>query len=87
MIKFAIPAAAFAALALVACSGPEEDAGHKQADAAKAAGEMQSDALEKQADAATDPAMKKSLEKQADAVEDTGEAQHDAIERQIDKAH
>ena len=86
MLKFAVPVA-LAALTLAACSGPEEDAGHRQADAAKEAGEMKSDALERQADVAPTEAQKDALNKQADAAEDAGEAQHDAIEKQIDKAH
>jgi hypothetical protein len=85
MLKFALPIAA--ALALAACSGPEEDAGHKQADAVKAQAEAQSDALEAQAKVAPTAAEKNALNKQADAVEDGGEAQHDAIEKQIDKDH
>lgn len=70
-----------------ACSGPEEDAAHRRADALEAQGEAQADSLERRADAAPTRAQKEALNKQADAVEDAAEAKADAIEKEIDRKY
>lgn len=79
---------AIAALALVAaCSGPQEDAEHAQADAVQKAGEQKADALESQAAATSNEAQEKALNQQADAVEQKADAQADAMRDQTDKNH
>lgn len=88
MLKLALPTAALASLLLLgACSGPAEDAAHREADAVEAKGEQQADALENQADAAPNAAQKDALNRQADAVEEAADDKADAIERKIDKEH
>ena len=80
-----IPALAAAALGLTACSGPAEDAAHRQANAVDAAGERQADALERQAAGTNNEAEEKALNRQADAVENAADGQSDAMHRQVDK--
>ena len=74
-------------LLLGACSGPEEDAAHDQANAVDAAGERQADALERQAAATSNEAQEKALNDLADAVENAADKQSDAMHRQVDKDH
>ncbi|MCR5879807.1 hypothetical protein [Phenylobacterium sp. J367] len=76
-----------AAAALAACSGPEEDALHREADAVDAAGEAQADALERQAAATSNEAQEKALNQQADAVENAADAKSDAMHREVDKKY
>lgn len=83
-----LPALAFiAAISLAACSGPAEDAAHRQADAVDAAGERQADALERQAAATSNEAQETELNLKADAVENAADRQSDAMHRQVDKDH
>lgn len=86
-MRIALPLAAVAALALTACSGPEEDAEHARADAVDEAGERQADALERQAAATNNEAEEKALNDRADAVENAADRQSDAMHRQVDKDH
>jgi hypothetical protein len=76
---------ALSALALVACSGPAEDAAHRRADAVDAAGERQADALERQAAATSNEAEETALNQRADAVENAADGRSDAMHRQVDK--
>jgi len=86
-MRLLVPTLLASALVVAACSGPEEDAAHDQADAVDAAGERQADALERQAAATSNEAREKALNEQADAVENAADAQSDAMHRQVDKDH
>jgi hypothetical protein len=83
-IASTLTAAALAAL-LAACSGPAEDAAHRQANAVDAAGERQADALERQAAATPNEAEETALNRKADAVENAADGKSDAMHRQVDK--
>ena len=81
-------AASFAALAVLltaACSGPAEDAAHRQANAVDDAGERRADALERQAAATINEAEETALNRQADAVENAADGRSDDMHRQVDK--
>lgn len=85
MRTFDFAVAAMLALFLTGCSGPAEDAAHREADAVDAAGERQADALERQAAATSNEAQETQLNRKADAVENAADGKSDAMHRQVDK--
>ena len=86
-MRFVAPVLIGLSLLCTACSGPEEDAAHDQANAVDAAGERRADELERQAAGTSNEAQEKALNDQADAVENAADKQSDAMHRQVDKDH